>query len=545
MSAMVAYEVGLPAPAKEVYESWLEYFEENRRKLIGELKYNTDTKYKELRELGIVTNERVTKINQEFKNIYKNWNINTVSNKKREIIIKQMRNYIFKLKKQLEKERMVLKTKEKNKHLYNLAKEELDNITSQYLKEIKNEFQIDNLEYIKDILQNMYKNLNINNINENSVKIIKSKMKEYIINLKEQFNQEIKEKKYKEGFSYFETKKKNFFSNLEKYLKNGVLQKEELYKIKQEFESLYKEWNIENIDENLQKKILQKIDNYIFNLHKNLEAKHIEMIIAKELEEEFNNQKEIIFQSIVNKYIQKDNLDILEKLKQYDENKYNAYLQQLKNLDNKSQKYQLLLKNIKIDIEKDEENLTQNKLYEEEIEDLYLKVEKYLTNDIIEHINNLKQSKQYEEILTILEEEYIKIKNKQKIIKQIIVSLKKINYLEIDEEKLLENFLSNKKTFLAVKNNKSYQVAITLNKNNKLLTRFIKNTDEEIGLEEKLQDKESLSKWCNIQKKFAEIMSENGIKNSFEILEDENEDILYIKTNSNLEMKGNIKTFQK
>lgn len=97
---------------------------------------------------------------------------------------------------------------------------------------------------------------------------------------------------------------------------------------------------------------------------------------------------------------------------------------------------------------------------------------------------------------------------------------------------MIKKLINKEKVSLSVKN-KDYKVVLALNKNNTLLTRFIKTVNSEsditnITSSPRIIDNENLKKWCSLQKIFQEKLKSTGIELVQNIIEDDEHDVLYV-----------------
>jgi hypothetical protein len=252
-----------------------------------------------------------------------------------------------------------------------------------------------------------------------------------------------------------------------------------------------------------------------------------------------NNSKENYKEKILDYYNKLINID--DTFKERYQNLINGLS------DFSSQRAKLIFDEIKLIYTKRKKELIKTKIYKEELSKFKPKINKEELKKDLENIlkKQIITKKEYENIFIKITKEIIlneKITDQKKLLaEKLSKSLKETHYTIIENEKeFINNIINNKRIILPIKN-ENYRVVVQLNKNNELLTRFIKIVDNKknISTSEKLKDKSELKKWCNIQKKVYEKLSKD-FKLNIKIVEDDEADILYIiddKKNQNQRMK--------
>jgi hypothetical protein len=263
------------------------------------------------------------------------------------------------------------------------------------------------------------------------------------------------------------------------------------------------------------------------------------------IEEDFHQTKDTSIQV----HSETNYLDAITKtlnnLKEVDTELYEFKQNQLNKLKNvTSQKAKLFLDDLKLEYAKAKSNYLWTAVYKESIKELYQQLNMTNTNDLslkndIENmlISRFIDEKNYDDIFDRIHNELEIQKDKIALATQIIASLEELNYVVISDKEQLTTKLLNKEKVMLPVNNQAYQVAIALNKDNSILTRFVKTVSsqkdvENISTSDKLQDNDNLKKWCSLQAVFQESLKKVGIDTVQEIIEDEESDVLYIVDSS-------------
>ncbi|MGJ0356316.1 hypothetical protein [Aliarcobacter cryaerophilus] len=327
------------------------------------------------------------------------------------------------------------------------------------------------------------------------------------------------------------------FKNLWIY---DILNKDKLSNIENEFKLLYSDWTYDNVSNDLREEILKNMEDYVYLLKESLLREEINFI------SNLNNNK-----------IQKSKDVQLEKKENYAEI-IDFYLQKIGNVNQKvflnektklenikdftSQRAKLFLDSLKLLYL--ELNIKNNKIeyYRNSILNMYniLKSINLKDLNLIERIDNFLKSDIdsediYNNLYKIMQEKYeeLYIKNtEQEQLNNIINSLQKLDYLVIDDKKDLENKLRNKENIILDSKDKDYAIFIKINKENQLLTRFVRKIDSEddkknITDSQKILDKENLQHWCSLLDDFSKELKNEGIIYETNIIENNKSDVLY------------------
>lgn len=235
----------------------------------------------------------------------------------------------------------------------------------------------------------------------------------------------------------------------------------------------------------------------------------------------------------------------LDDLKAYDEELYELKKIQFNQLKNTaSQKAKLFLADVRLHYEKVKSSHIWTQIYRESIEELFKQLNTtYISNQSLKQdIENILQFKTinentYDNIFERIQNELQIQKEKMIIATQLISSLNSLNYLVISDNETLVSKLMNKEKIILPVSNQSYQIAVAINKDNSILTRFVKTVHnqkdiENISTSDRLHDNENLKKWCSLQATLQENMKHAGIDTIQEVVEDEESDILYIVDSS-------------
>jgi len=226
------------------------------------------------------------------------------------------------------------------------------------------------------------------------------------------------------------------------------------------------------------------------------------------------------------------------KLAKIDKNSQKKYQSMIINLNNySSQRAKLLLDEIKLIYAKRKKELIMTEIYKEELNKLYSKTINYKYKKELEKTLQKKiiTKKEYEKLFLKLKKSILLQEQIKKDTKLLATDLSKLlnetNYTIIEnEQEFIDKFSHHKRIIIPIKNTE-YKVIMQLNKNNEILTRFVKVVSENnLSTSEKLRDKSELKKWCNIQKKIYEKIRENFDIN-INIIEDEESDVLYVIDN--------------
>lgn len=329
----------------------------------------------------------------------------------------------------------------------------------------------------------------------------------------------------------------------------GILNNEKLKEIKSEFKKMYAEWIEENVSDKLREKIINEMNEYIIELKEKLFEDKEQIILDKfvidVIEDKIININTNIKKSKDEEknYLNETNF-YLEKIKSFNELIYIKEETKLKELKNfSSQKAKLYLDSLKFLYLEVKKNNSKRKFYKENISRLYnhLKIKNFKNinlNNEIEYFlktENIIEEKYFylhlkmQEEFENLEKEII---NKN-IMKNIVNSLKNLNYLVIeDSEYIINNLIKGERVLLPVKS-KEYGVVLKLNKDFKLLTRFIKRTEGQVDIKnitdsEKITDNENLKKWCKLQSTFNQNLQKLDININENIIENEESEVLYV-----------------
>ncbi len=233
-----------------------------------------------------------------------------------------------------------------------------------------------------------------------------------------------------------------------------------------------------------------------------------------------------------------DSKELLKKIKEYDTHLYEEKFVEVNTFKNpSSQKAKLFFKSLKMEYGRVKSNYLWANFYKKSIiklsqelsesnSEILLDIQKFLK---LNHIDEDRHYDLFEKIQYAIEEEI----ESREIAEKTIKSLVKLNYTVIeDSDMVIDKLAAGEKVTLPVKN-QDYQVVIALNKENTILTRFIKTVKSQkeidnITSSQKLKDSENLKKWCSLQSKLQEGFQHLGMEVEQNIMEDEESDILYI-----------------
>ncbi len=293
----------------------------------------------------------------------------------------------------------------------------------------------------------------------------------------------------------------------------------------------------------LERQIIVEQKEYQKRVEEKLEKQYFENSnkILNNVEEEkyqFNQDIKMINQEIVNV----ENISIIfEDLNKWDRTIYDYYQNEFKKIkDVQTQKGRLFLDTLKRIHSQTKVKFRWSEIYKNE---LVILQKKLLTNqpknnDLIQDIENILKhnfidENKYYEIFQRIQEEIEFHKYNTDFTNNIVIALEQLDYLVIDDNKeLIKKLINKEKVSLSVKN-KDYKVVLALNKNNALLTRFIKTVNSEsdinnITSSQRIIDNENLKKWCSLQKIFQEKLKSTGTEVLQNIIEDDEHDVLYI-----------------
>ncbi len=329
-----------------------------------------------------------------------------------------------------------------------------------------------------------------------------------------------------------------------------ILNEDRLECIKSEFKNLYSDWTYEKISDTLREKIIKDMESYIYRIKENL------------IKEELDLNTELMNHTILEQDLKEKNIDYLktinfylEKIKYLDENLFNKnkkYLDEIKNFS--SQKATILINNLRIsffelnrsnikaDLQKNNILTMYNSLQNFEIEidqNLIKRIENFLKYDY-------RNENIYNSLYKSMQEKYEyleRLKIEKEYINNIIISLKKLDYLVIDDELNLENKLKSNESIILDTKDENYSIILKFNNENKLLTRFARKVFSEEDIEnitdfQKIIDNENLKKWCLISKELLNYEMVTELK----VVEDDEADIMYYVDRNKSRKKQEIKS---
>jgi hypothetical protein len=323
--------------------------------------------------------------------------------------------------------------------------------------------------------------------------------------------------------------------------KNEERKKEEKKRIQRVFEE----------NKILQQKIDEKValEKKLLFEQKQKDEKNERVNFLNNIEEDFHQTKDTSIQVHSETNYLEAITQTLNNLKEFDTELYEFKQNQLNKFKNiTSQKAKLFLDDLKLEYAKAKSNYLWTAVYKESIKELYQQLnianinDPSLKNDI-EYmlISRSIDEKNYDDIFDRIHNELEIQKEKIALATQIIASLEELNYVVISDKEQLTTKLLNKEKVMLPVNNQAYQVAIALNKDNSILTRFVKTVSsqkdiENVSTSDKLQDNDNLKKWCSLQAVFQESLKKVGIDTVHEIIEDDESDVLYIVDSSSTKL---------
>jgi len=367
---------------------------------------------------------------------------------------------------------------------------------------------------------------------------------------------------YEGWLKYFNQNKIKLMKELRKdsefyqYRQSSILNEKRLVEIEDEFQLIYKYWNIKTASNMLRESIINRMHQYILKLKVELPMTYDHMIVKQEVSKYLQNLKEESYN--IKTLVSKEDNDqkeivkakislMLVKMKLYDSVLYARYKKMFESFTDSisEQKIKLFYDDLKIKYGKIKVETIWTKVYKSSLE-TFKKAEDMKNNlDLLNSIEGLCNQKQitesnYNKLYKRIQEKIISEHNKKKNVDvdTIVTALEQLNYLVIDEnrDQIVSKLSNKKKVELSVKD-KDYRVVIKLNDDNKLLTRFVrvvkhKEDVKRLSTSERLQDAENLKKWCRHQKDFMHNLKGDGSEIDQTIIEDEESEILYVVDSS-------------
>lgn len=293
----------------------------------------------------------------------------------------------------------------------------------------------------------------------------------------------------------------------------------------------------------LERKIIAEKKEYQKRVKEKLEKQYFENSnkILNNVEEEkyqLNQNIKTTNQEIKNV----ENVSIIfEDLNKWDKTISEHYQNEFKKIKNiQTQKGRLFLDTLKRIHSQLKVNFRWSEIYKNELVSLQKELlsNESKNNDLIQDIENILKhnfidENKYYEIFQRIQEEIEFHKFNIAFTNNIVLALEELDYLVIDDNKeLIKKLINKEKVSLSVKD-KDYKVVLALNKNNTLLTRFIKIVANDSDLNnitssQRIIDNENLKKWCSLQKEFQEKLKLTGTEVLQNIIEDDEHDVLYI-----------------
>ena len=250
--------------------------------------------------------------------------------------------------------------------------------------------------------------------------------------------------------------------------------------------------------------------------------------------------------------------DALTELNTYSQKLYNQKLSELEKIKNASkQKIEFFYSSLKLDLGKAKSDYVWTRTYKKSIEDvlnrlnnnissidedLSKKIEKFLTLDFIdEH--------RYDELFMLIQTTIEEQIFREEMASILTKALETLDYVVVDNLTDVAAKLINREKVILSTDSNEYKIVIVLNKENTILTRFVRIVEDEKEIRnattsQKIVDKEHVKKWCASQTLLQEQLESLGLDLDLNIVEDENSDILYMidrdKENNRNKQKINI-----
>ncbi len=237
-----------------------------------------------------------------------------------------------------------------------------------------------------------------------------------------------------------------------------------------------------------------------------------------------------------------DNISIIfDDLNEWDKTIYDYYQNEFKKIKYiQTQKGRLFLDTLKRIHSQTRVKFRWSEIYKKELISLQEQslINQSKNNNLIQDIENvlkhtLIDENKYYEIFQRVQEEIEFHKYNTDFTNNIVLALEQLDYLVIDDnEEVIKKLINKEKVSLSVRN-KDYKVVLALNKNNTLLTRFIKTVTSEsdinnITSSQRIIDNENLKTWCSLQEIFQEKLKLTATEVVQNIIEDDEHDVLYV-----------------
>ncbi len=272
---------------------------------------------------------------------------------------------------------------------------------------------------------------------------------------------------------------------------------------------------------------------------------------------EILEEKKLTLPDITNETISESTMDqnsivekiesILEKIHDYDNVLYQQKNKEFEKIIHASkQKQEFFYDSLKLDYAKIKSDYMWTQTYKQSIQVMYESYKNSISlseemeqefHDFLnfKHISENKYNEMFEKLHNVIEDQ----KYKEELIGEVVKTLNELDYLIVENvEDIATKLLGREKVIFSTKMDE-YKVVFVLNRQNKLLTRFVKIVDksDEIGnmtSSQKIRDKENVKRWCEVQRQLQKKLHDSEYEVDLNIIEDEESDILYMINRDNL-----------